>query len=106
MLSLAALTHTVVKLSGELDFATRASTQAILSMVDADVVIVDLTEVTFLDGGALGSLVALKKRLRECGRLGIVKIVTPNVHFQHLFRVTGLTRLFDLHDSMPDAKAA
>lgn len=93
MLSLASLTHTVVKLSGELDLATRASTEAILSIVDADVVIVDLAEVTFLDGGALGALVALKKRLRERGRLGIVKIVTPNPHFQHLFRVTGLAPL-------------
>lgn len=103
---LVGLSRTLVRLAGDLDIASRPSTQAELQAIDADVVILDLTDVRFLDGGALGLFVALKKRLRECGRLGIVKIVTPNRQFQRLFRITGLTRLFDVHDSIGAAQAA
>lgn len=106
MLATQPLSKAFVALTGDLDIATRCSTETALQAVDADIVIVDLTGVRFIDGGALGLLVALKKRLSARGRVGIVKIVTPNERFQRLFRITGLTKYFDLHDSVPDAHAA
>jgi anti-anti-sigma factor len=106
MLATATLSKAVVRLSGDLDIATRDSTQAQLDSVDADIAIVDLTDVRFMDGGALGLFVALKKRLRGSGRLGIVKIVTSNPRFVRLFHITGLIKLFDLHESLLQARAA
>ncbi|HKU66809.1 MAG TPA: STAS domain-containing protein [Candidatus Baltobacteraceae bacterium] len=106
MLATASLSKAVVRLSGDLDIATREQTQARLDAIDSDVAIVDLTDVRFIDGGALGLFVALKKRLRARGRLGIVKIVTSNPRFVRLFHITGLVKLLDLHDSLPNARAA
>jgi anti-anti-sigma regulatory factor len=62
--------------------------------------------VRFIDGGALGSFDALKKRLREGGRMGIVKIVAANPRLARLFRITGLTKLLQVHDSLAGARAA
>jgi anti-anti-sigma factor len=96
-------THSTVRLTGDLDLFARPSLEQTLSDVDADIVLVDLTGVTFIDAGALGCLVGLKKRLRERARLGIVKIVTPDRRFQRLFHTTGLSRLFNLFESIDDA---
>jgi anti-sigma B factor antagonist len=106
MLATQLLTKAVVRLTGDLDIASRVRTEAALEEVDADIAIVDLTQVDFMDGGALGLFVALKKRLRERGRLGIVKIVTRNERFRRLFSITGLNKLFDIHDSISGARAA
>lgn len=106
MLATQRLSHALVRLTGDLDIASRPATKALLDSVDADVAVVDLTNVKFLDGGALGLLVALKKRLRMRGRLGIVKIIAPNPRFARLFQITGLTKLFDVHQSAAEARAA
>jgi anti-sigma B factor antagonist len=97
---------TLVRLAGELDIANRVSTQALLDTVDADIAIIDLTDVRFIDGGALGLLVALKKRLHERGRLGVVKIIAPNRRIRRLFRITGLAKLFEIYESLPRTQAA
>ncbi len=82
------------------------STERTLEQVDADVAIIDLSDVKFMDAGALGSFVSLKKRLRERGRLGLVRIVTRDVRFRRLFQITGLTKIFDLCESLRSAGAA
>lgn len=106
MLATDLLSKALVTLTGDLDVATRASTEAALLAADADVVTVDLRGVRFIDGGALGLLVALKKRLRARGRIGIVRIVTANPQFQRLFVVTGLAKVFEIRDSIPEGQAA
>jgi anti-sigma B factor antagonist len=93
----------VVRLSGDLD---RVRAEAALQGVDADIAIIDLTDVQFIDGGALGALVGLKKRLRTSGRLGILRIVTANPRFHRLFEMTGLDKVFHMHRSLPSAQTA
>jgi anti-sigma B factor antagonist len=95
--------HTTVRFAGDLDAFTRTSMEQTLAEVDADIVVVDLTDVAFMDAGALGCLVTFKKRLRGRDRLGIVRIVTPDRRFQRLFQITGLNKIFDLFESVEDA---
>jgi anti-sigma B factor antagonist len=95
--------HTAVRLTGVLDVFTRPSLERTLADVDADIVVVDLTRVSFMDAAALGCLVGLKKRLRARDRLGIVRIVTPNRRIQRLFHITGLNKIFNLFQSIEDA---
>jgi anti-sigma B factor antagonist len=98
MLSTAALSKAIVRLSGDLNSARTAWA---LRGVDTDVAIVDFTDVQFIDGGALGALVALKKRLRARGHLGIVSVVVPNPRFRRLFEMTGLDKVFQVYPTMP-----
>jgi anti-anti-sigma factor len=95
-----------VRFAGDVDVFTRSSFERALAQADADIVVVDLTAVTFMDAGALGCLVTMKKRLRERGRLGIVRVVTPNRRFQRLFRITGLNKLFDIVETLEANEAA
>jgi anti-anti-sigma factor len=95
--------HDTVRFVGDLDLLARPSMERTLAEVDADVVAIDLTEVTFIDASALGCLVGFKKRLRARGRLGIVKIVTSNRRFQQLFQITGLNKVFDIVESSAKA---
>jgi anti-sigma B factor antagonist len=95
--------HATVRLVGALDVFTRPSLERTLAEVDADVVVIDLTEVPIMDAGALGCLVALKKRLRARGRLGIVRVLTSNRRFRQLFQITGLNKIFEIVESVADA---
>jgi anti-anti-sigma factor len=95
--------HTAVRLAGDLDVFARPALERTLAEVDADIVAVDLTDVTFIDAGALGCLVRLKNRLRARDRLGIVRIVAPQRRFQRLFHITGLNKIFDLFHNIEDA---
>lgn len=95
--------HAAVRLTGDLDAFTRESLERTLAEIDADIVVVDLTRVSFMDAAALGCLVGLKKRLRARDRLGIVRIVTPNRRIQRLFQITGLNKIFNLFQSIEDA---
>lgn len=106
MLCLSPFQQSVIRFSGDLDIATRASTERKLREVDTDVAIIDLSGVTFLDAGALGSFVGLKKRLRARGRLGIVRVVAPNPRFRRLFQITGLTKILEICESLSGAQAA
>jgi anti-sigma B factor antagonist len=61
--------------------------------------------VDFLDSTGLGALVGSLKRLRM--REGSLKLVTSGGgRIPKIFQVTGLTRAFALHSSVPDAITA
>jgi anti-sigma B factor antagonist len=89
-----------VRLAGDLDVFALPSMERSFAQVDADIVVVDLTEVTFIGAAALGCLAGLKKRLRSNGRLGIVRIVGATPRVQQLFSITGLDKVFDISDSI------
>jgi anti-sigma B factor antagonist len=77
---------------GELDFysspAFRADLLAALEAVET--VVVDLTEVTFIDSTALGTLVGAARRLRGRGRLAIA---CGDPHVARTLELTGIDRL-------------
>jgi anti-sigma B factor antagonist len=60
-----------------------------------------LREVDFLDSTGLGALVGSLKRLRE--QDGSLKLVTGAGRIPQLFRLTGLVRVFALHQSVLEA---
>jgi anti-sigma B factor antagonist len=63
--------------------------------------VLDLTKVKFIDSVALGALVVLLRRIREAhGRLALVGL---SGHFLNVMTVTGLQRVFELHDSVRGA---
>ncbi|GAA2643896.1 STAS domain-containing protein [Dactylosporangium fulvum] len=93
----------VVQASGELDVATAPELRSYLhQLVDdgARTVVVDLTDVGFLDSTTLGVLISVHKRLVEVG--GVVELVVPHARLLRIFQITGLDRVFTIHSSLAD----
>jgi len=96
----------VVTASGELDVATAPELRAYLhNIVDdgASTLIVDLSDVGFLDSTTLGVLISVHKRLAEAG--GVVELVIPHARLLRIFQITGLDRVFTIHSSLTGAAA-
>ena len=94
----------VVTLAGELDLHTCPEfREALLCVIStgARYVIVDLSLTTFVDSTALGVLLRGVERLRETG--GNLSVVCPDANIRKVFEVTGLHRVFELHDSRVEA---
>jgi anti-sigma B factor antagonist len=90
---------------GELDLASAPSLKwALTDILDAgnDQVVVDLSNVTFIDSTALGVLVGIRKNLRPGARLAIA-CMQPDV--VNIFELTGLDATFDLFSTFDDALA-
>jgi len=98
--------YTVLKVKGEVDVYTAPRLrEKLVELVSQDKlqVIVDLEGVDFLDSTGLGVLVGGLKRLRSHnGDLGLV-CSQPRV--LKVFEITGLTKVFDIHDSLDAAVA-
>jgi anti-sigma B factor antagonist len=79
-----------VAVAGEIDMETAPQLSACLDRLDADL-IVDVSDVTFIDSSGLSTLVASSQRLRALGR-GL-RIVGPSDSVRTVFEVTGLQGL-------------
>ena len=97
----------VVSPRGELDAYTVAPLRARLAeLIETDGasrLVVDLSDVTFLDSTALGTLVGALRRMREHD--GRLSIVTPSSAAGRIFELTGLDRVLELHATRADALA-
>ena len=69
----------------------------------AEVVIVDLSKVTFVDSMALGVLVGAVNRLRRGGRS--LRLVVPSPELRRIFEITHLDRVFTLDWTREEALA-
>ncbi|MCC2320600.1 STAS domain-containing protein [Cellulomonas xiejunii] len=98
--------RTVVRVAGEVDVASadrlRERLAVLLSQGRTDLV-VDLTGVTFLDSTGLGLLVGTLKRVRLAG--GRLELVVDSERLLKVFRITGLTQVFAIHDTLDGALA-
>jgi len=95
---------TVVEVRGELDLYTAPGLRCVLLRTRAREVVLDLSAVTFLDTAALGVLVGCHEwAARRGGRL---RLVCPQPFLRKVFRITGLDRVFALHDDIDAALAA
>jgi anti-sigma B factor antagonist len=96
----------VIALSGELDLYTCPEFKEELLRVIGDgttLVVVDLTQTTFIDSTALGVLIRGVERLKtDDGRL-VVACADPNI--VKVFEVTGLNRVFSVVGSRDEALA-
>jgi anti-sigma B factor antagonist len=107
--AVASLTGEVALLSvaGELDLYTAERLQARIDeagAVGADTVLVDLSEVSFVDSTALAVLVRESKRLE--GRGGSLALVTNDPRTRRVVEVTGLNRVLRTFATLQDALAS
>jgi anti-sigma B factor antagonist len=97
----------VFRVTGDVDFDVAPQLKKrIVSRVNAGdrQLIVDLSEVGFIDSTAIGVLVASLKRLREAG--GSLLVVCDNEDVRSIFETVGLESVIPLHRSHEDAFAA
>ncbi len=96
----------IFHLGGSLDVATSPRLKEALlkaSARDQNDVIVDLTQVEFLDSTGLGALMGAHRRaLEKGGRLSLIVSEGPIARLLH---ITGLSRVFPLYASIGEALA-
>ena len=66
--------------------------------------VVDLSDVEFIDSTAIGVLVGVLKRLRDLG--GSLALVCDSDNVRNIFEIVGLENVIPLHRSRDDALAA
>lgn len=96
--------YTVIAVSGELDVFTAPKLEEQL----ADLIekgqaqlIVDLSEVTFLDSTGLGTMVKALKWVRE--KDGSLQVVACEERIVKVFKITGLDSVMSLKPALSDA---
>jgi anti-sigma B factor antagonist len=97
----------VLALSGEVDLYTAPELKnELVRVIDAGAlgVVVDLEQTTFIDSTTLGVLISGVKRLGPID--GTVEIVVTDHNIRKIFEITGLDRVFALHDSREEALEA
>ncbi len=97
----------VVVLEGEVDiYSAPQFKEALISGIDAGAVnvVVDLSQVTFIDSTALGVLVSGAKRVRP--KNGRLDIVCTDENITRIFEITGLDRIFGMYSSRETALKA
>lgn len=90
-------TATVLSVHGELDLHEAPELHdRIGAAIDrgARLIVVDLTDVTFIDSMALGVLLRAVNRLRPQG--GSLRLVVPNPNLRRIFELSVLDRVFTL----------
>jgi anti-sigma B factor antagonist len=103
----AAQGQTVVEVSGEIDVYTAPRLrETLVNLVDAGNyrLIVDMERVEFLDSTGLGVLVGGLKRVRAHD--GGIDLVCTQGRILRIFRITGLSRVFSIFNSVDEAVAS
>lgn len=93
----------VVSLAGELDlYNAEEVRRALLDTLaeGAELLVVDLAEVTFIDSTALGVLIEARSRLSD--RSGF-RLAAPGLEVRRALEVSGLDRHFVVRDTVADA---
>ena len=96
----------VVRLGGELDLYNAEKVRAALLEACNESparVVVDLSEVEFLDSTALGVLIEARTRLQN--RRAFI-LASPGLETRRALKISGLDRHFSMHESVPEALAA
>jgi anti-sigma B factor antagonist len=96
----------VVKLAGELDLYNAPQVRDALTDACADSpgrVVIDLSEVEFIDSTALGALIEARTRLNN--RRAFL-LAAPALETRRALAISGLDRHFTVHDSVSEALLA
>ena len=96
----------VVKLAGELDLYNAQQVRDALTEACSDSpqrVIVDLSEVEFIDSTALGILIEARTRMDNHRAF---LLAAPGLETRRALEISGLDRHFSVHDSVSDAQLA
>ncbi|CAN5883937.1 anti-sigma factor antagonist BldG [soil metagenome] len=95
---------TVIAVGGEIDVYTAPKLRdALVDLVNKGRyhLVVDVEQVDFLDSTGLGVLVGGLKRVRAND--GGLRIVCTQERLLKIFRITGLTKVFAIHDTVAAA---
>ena len=98
---------TVIAVGGEIDVYTAPKLrEKLISLVESGSyqLIVDMEAVEFLDSTGLGVLVGGLKRVRAHD--GFIDLVCTQSRILRIFRITGLNRVFTIHNTVAEAIAA
>jgi anti-sigma B factor antagonist len=98
---------TVVAVGGEIDVYTAPKLRdRITELVGAGVydIVIDLEAVEFLDSTGLGVIVGGLKKVRAHD--GSLRLVCTQDRLLKIFRITGLAKVFDIHQDVDAAIAA
>jgi anti-sigma B factor antagonist len=96
--------YTVLSVAGEIDISTAPSLRMHLHDLIEQAklrLIVDLEAVDFLDSTGLGVLVSALKRVR--GDQGDLVLVCTRPQILKVFDITGLSRVFAIHETLDAA---
>lgn len=96
--------RTIVEVGGEIDVYSAPTLRDRLNGLVADGqyhLVVDMRRVDFLDSTGLGVLVGGLKRVRSHD--GSLVLVCTQDRVLKVFRITGLTKVFAIHDSVEAA---
>jgi anti-sigma B factor antagonist len=96
--------RTVVSVGGEIDVYTAPKLrEQLIDLVTAGQyhIVVDMEGVDFLDSTGLGVLVGGLKRVRA--HEGSLQLVCSQERILKIFRITGLTKVFEIHPTVEDA---
>jgi len=97
----------IIEVSGEIDVYTAPRLREVLGDLVTQGrhrLVVDVERVEFLDSTGLGVLVGGLKRVRANG--GSLDVVCTQDRLLKIFRITGLTKVFGIYDSIDAALAA
>ncbi len=97
---------TIVAVGGEIDVYTAPKLRdKITELVAAGAydLVVDMEQVEFLDSTGLGVLVGGLKKVRA--HSGSLQLVCNQERLLKIFRITGLAKVFTIHDSADEALA-
>jgi anti-sigma B factor antagonist len=96
----------LIELGGEIDLYTAPEfKERMIELIDQGKtrLVVDLSQATFIDSTTLGVLVGGVKRLRPAG--GSLALVVTDENIVKIFEITGLDRVFAIHDTREEALA-
>src|ERR1022692_982946 len=96
----------IVEVEGEIDVYTAPRLREMLIELVSDghyQLVVNMEKVEFLDSTGLGVLVGGLKRVRALD--GSLDLVCTQERILKIFRITGLTKVFGIHDTVDEAIA-
>ena len=100
-------TAEVIDVAGEIDVATAPQLHALLidlTSKNSCQLVVNLAKVEFLDSSGAGVLVGAAKRVRAHD--GSLDLVCTQARILKVFKITGLTKVFAIHQTVDQAIAA
>ena len=98
---------TIVAVGGEIDVYTAPKLRDKITELVADgtyTIVIDMESVEFLDSTGLGVLVGGLKKVRAHD--GSLELICTQDRLLKIFRITGLAKVFVIHDSADGALAA
>jgi len=98
---------TIVAVGGEIDVYTAPKLRDRITELVADgvfTIVIDMESVEFLDSTGLGVLVGGLKKVRAHD--GSLELICTQDRLLKIFRITGLAKVFVIHDSADGALAA